>query len=68
MKKYAVELSTYDDEQHYQAFNGVVEANSAAEARRMLEKAAIEDGKRITIRRIEALKPHDKEEVNKCSG
>jgi hypothetical protein len=68
MKKYAVELSTYDEHSHYQAFSGVVEANSAAEAKRMLEEAAIEDGKLITIRRIEALKLCDTEETNKCSG
>ena len=55
MRKYAVEFSTYD-EQHYQAFNGVIEANSKAEAKRMLGNAAIEDGKFITIRRIEVLK------------
>lgn len=61
MKKYAVELSTSDEHSHYQTFSGVVEANSKAEAKRILEKAAIEDGKLITIRRIEALKSHDKE-------
>ena len=56
MKKYAVELSTSDEHSHYQAFSGVVEATSKAEAKRMLEEAAIEDGKLITIRRIEVLK------------
>jgi hypothetical protein len=56
MKKYKIELSTYDKHLGYQALNGVVEANSKAEAKRMLEESATADGKIITIRRIEIIK------------
>ena len=56
MKKYKVELSTYDKHLGYQALNGVVEANSKAEAKRMLEESANADGKMITIRRVEIAK------------
>lgn len=56
MKEYKVELSSYDKNSNYETFSGIVEANSKTEVARILNQAAVEDGKTVTIRQIETVK------------